>query len=155
MAINGNQRKKTGHVGRQLHFRDQLALDPTDCLKIAMSEALKESSLSREQVVDEVNRLAAIAGITSEGRAQKISVATLDKWVARSAKAHIIPTRYIPIFCQVTGSLLPIAALLPASAGAEIVSAEEATLLQWAKVEQERRKLQKQSRRLAQEAGIE
>ncbi|MCE5242892.1 MAG: hypothetical protein LLF99_06810 [Desulfobacteraceae bacterium] len=155
MAINGNYRKNSRHAGRQLHIRDQLALDPTDYLKIAMAESLKNCQRSREQVVDEINRLAVIAGITTEGKAQKISVAVLDKWVARSAHAHIIPTRYLPIFCQVTGSLLPLQALMPASFGAEIVSAEDAALLQWARVEQERRRLQKQSKHLAREAGIE
>jgi hypothetical protein len=43
--------------------RDQVGLDPTDLLDASMKEAVEESGLSLPQVVDEMNRLAAVAGI--------------------------------------------------------------------------------------------
>lgn len=151
--FNGGRTKKSGHVGIQLTLRDQVTLDPTDELKVSMQDALKGCSLSRDQVVDEMNRLAAIAGIATNGRAQKVTTAILDKWVARGATAHVIPVRYLRIFCQATESVLPLQAFLPR--GAEIVSGDDLACLRWAKAEIESRRRRKEARRLAQEVGIE
>ncbi|MHC1726538.1 MAG: hypothetical protein AB9866_11090 [Syntrophobacteraceae bacterium] len=149
--------KKFGHAGRQLTIRDYLSLDPSDALKIAMSEALKEASqtrnLSRAQVVDAMNALVVSAGIHHEGKKSAITEDMLNKWVARGSTNHQIPVKYIPAFCQATGSMLPIEALLPP--GAQIIDGEEVVCLKWAKVEIRRRELTKESRRLAQEVGIE
>lgn len=152
-GINGRGGKKSGHVGIQLTLRDQVNFDPTDELKVAMQEALRGCPLSREQVVDEMNRLAAIAGIATNGRAQRVTVAILDKWVARGASAHVIPVRYLRIFCHLTGSVLPLQAFLPR--GAEIVSGDDLACLRWAKAELELRAKRQEVKRLAQEVGIE
>lgn len=150
MSQKSNARKNFGHVGMQLTLRDQVSLDPTDLLKVAMSEALKGCPLSRAQVADDMNRLAATCG--ASGKGHKITEAMLDKWVARGA-SHIIPIKYLRIFCLVTGSTEPIAALLPP--GPEIIQPEDKALLSWAKAEMERRRLTRQAKKLAQEAGIE
>lgn len=145
--------RKFGHFGRQLTIRDYLSLDPTDQLKVAMSEALKNCEMSRAAVADAMNSLAASAGMRNEGPNGRITETILDKWVSRASRANQIPVRYIPIFCQATGSLLPIQAILPP--GAEVIGSEDSTLLKWAEVETRRRRLARESRRLAQEAGIE
>lgn len=147
MAINGNGREKSGQRYQQLSLRDQVRLDPTDLLKISMAEAIKDSGLSRAQVVDEMNRLAAVAGI-----GVRTTEAILDKWLARGSRNHIISVRDLPIFCQTVGSILPIRALLPV--GIEVVSGEEVGLLRWARAEAERKRATKAARRLAEEAGI-
>lgn len=150
MRSKGNATRKFGHVGVQLTLRDQVSLDPTELLKAAMHEALKRSPLSRAQVVEDMNRLAGASGLNGKG--PKITESMLDKWVARGS-AHIIPIKYLRIFCLVTQSFEPIAALLPP--GPEIIGPEDRALLIWARTETERRRLSRQARRLAQEAGIE
>jgi hypothetical protein len=125
-----------------------MRLDPTDLIKVSMQESIKESGLSRAQVVDEMNRLATIAGI-----ATRVTETMLDKWVARGSTGHMIPVRDLPIFCQVVGTYSPLEALLPP--GAEIVTGEDLKRLHWARAEVDRRKAAKQAKKLAQEAGIE
>jgi hypothetical protein len=148
MAVNGNAREKSGQRLVQLSLRDQVRLDPTDLLKVSMKEAIDRSGLSRPQVVDEMNRLSMIAGIPV-----RITEAILDKWLARGSSGHVIPVRQLPIFCQAVKSFAPLAALLPP--GAEIVTGDELRVLRWALAEAERRRVAKEVRKLAQEAGIQ
>jgi hypothetical protein len=144
--------KKFGHSPRQLTINECLALNPTDALKVAMNEAIKGSCLSREQIVDVMNRLAAAAGINHDGKNRHITPDILDKWCARGSIGHQIPVKYLPLFCQATGSLLPLEAL--ASPLAMVITGEDILLLKWAQIEKNRRSLTKESRRIAQEAGI-
>jgi hypothetical protein len=147
----GKAIKKSGQLAIQLSFRDVVNLDPTDQIKSAMQEALRGCNMSRAQVAEDMNRLAVRSGIKAEGRA--ITETILDKWTARSARAHLIPLRLLPIFCQVTGSLLPLQAMMPP--GSEVVSGEDLVCFKWAKVERDRRRLAREARKLAQEAGIQ
>ncbi len=153
MGINIKQVRKSGHVGIQMTLQDQLNLDPTDIIKVAMQEALKECPLSRSQVVDDMNQLAKIAGITTNGRTGIVTESVLDKWVARGAKAHVIPTRYIRIFNIVTGSDHVSQAV--SRPKAQVISEEDAKCLQWARAELEARQKRKEAKRLAQEVGAE
>ena len=137
---------KNSH-GRQLKIFEQPSLNPTSRVKAAMREAIKECPLSREQIVDEMNRLAGIEGVKV-----KISLALLDKWVAQSTP-HIIPWKLMPIFCRITENVLPLQALL-APLGATIVWDKDVRLLQWARAEIQRRALSKTARRLLEELGI-
>jgi hypothetical protein len=86
------------------------------------------------------------------GGGKLVTEAILDKWAARGARNHIIPLRLIPIFCRVTGSLLPLQALMPQ--GAELVSGPDLAYLKWARAEIEKRKITRETRRLAQEIGL-
>lgn len=153
MRCNGKGSKKSGHVGYQMTIGEQLNLDPTDLVKVAMQQALRECNLSRAQVVDDMNRLAELAGITTEGRSGKISEAILDKWIARGSKAHVIPTKYIRIFSIVTGSdYLTQAVARPQT---QVISQEDAKCLRWAQAELELRQKRKEAQRLAKEVGAE
>jgi hypothetical protein len=147
MAINGNGREKSRQLFHQLSLKDQVRLDPTDFLKVAMAEAIKQSELSRPEIVDEMNRLASIAGI-----AVRTTEAMLDKWLARGCRGHLISVRDLPIFCQSIGSIAPLMALLPT--GTEMVAGEDLKLLHWARAEMARRKASRQAKKLAEEAGI-
>ncbi|WP_456370846.1 hypothetical protein [Thermodesulfatator atlanticus] len=153
VPFNSKEAKKTDQH-KQLGLWDRPCLDPTHRIKLAMKEALRNTSLSREQVVDEMNRLAAAEGLTTNGRSQKVTLALLDKWLAPGATQHIIPLKLLPIFCTVTGSVAPLQALA-APLSAWVISAEEEKLLEWARLEVERRRLRKRARQLAQEVGIE
>jgi len=149
---NGNDAANYGHP-RQPLLWDKPELDPTSRVKAAMREALDASGLSRTKVVADMNALASREGMTCGGRSQKVTEDLLNKWCAPGAIAHVIPIRYLPIFCRVTRSLLPIVALaIPA--GGLAISCEDQKLLEWARLEVAKRRIGKDARRLAQEVGI-
>lgn len=118
-----------------------------------MREAIRLSGISREKVVNDMNDLAGEAGLTTNGRGEKVTLAVLEKWVAPSADGHRVPIHYLSIFCLVTRSFLPLEALA-AAVGGHVVGSEDLKLLEWAKIETTRRKLGRDARRLAQEVGI-
>jgi hypothetical protein len=150
--VNGKTIDNFGHPEQLNLFRD-VQLDPAAAIKLALREALKNCPLSREQVVDEMNRLADGAGFSVPP--SKTTLAVLDKWAAAGANAHLIPLKLVPIFCRATGSTLPLAALSAFTPGARIISADDYALLEWAKLERTSRQVRKQARRLAADAGVE
>ena len=129
-------------------------MNPVPRLKAAMREALKGCGLSREQVVDRMNELASLEGLTTGGRSKKVTLPLLDKWVAEGAPEHVIPLKFLPVFCEAVGSFAPLQ-VLAGCLGLTIIGPEEAKLLEWARLEVERRRLRKRARQLAQEVGIE
>jgi len=137
----------------QLELWSRPDIDPTIRLKAAMREALRISGLSREKVVHDINDLAGETGLTTNGRGAKITLDVLEKWVAASADAHRVPIHYLPVFCLVTRSFLPLE-VLAASVGCHVIGVEDMKLLEWARIETTRRKLGRDARRLAQEVGI-
>ena len=150
---NGKTITGFGRTPQQPLLWDRPDIDPTNRLKAAMREAIDASGLSRTKVVADMNALASIEGMTCGGRCQKVTEDLLNKWCAPSAIAHIIPLRYLPVFCRVTRSMLPLLALaIPA--GGFVISCEDQKLLEWARLEVAKRKIGKDARRLAQEVGI-
>jgi hypothetical protein len=154
-GFNRKMKAKFGHVGVQLTVRDSLVVDPGPHLKAAMNEAVKSCSLSRSQIVDDMNRRALICGIRCNGKSQKVTEAILDKWLAPGSDGHHIPLRLLHLFCQAVGSNLPLEVYARAFCGVRVVSEEEYKILEWAKAEIDIRKARKRSRRIAQEVGIE
>jgi len=136
-----------------LSFQLKRTLNPVPKLKAAMRQALKRSSLSREQIVEEMNKMAGREGLTTGGRAQKISLALLEKWVAASATNQVIPLKYLPIFCQVVEDITPLM-VLAKCLGYEVIGEEDQKLLLWAKMEREKRRAAKKAKKLAEELGI-
>lgn len=154
MPVNGNRNNKSGQ-GFQMNLWDQLAMDAGPMIKVSMNEAIKRSSMSREELVDDMNRIALAAGITCNGRSQKVTSAILDKWMAPGAAAHQIPLRLLPVFCSAVGSNLPLEAFSRCFAGTRVIGEEEYKILEWARLEIASRQSKKRARRLAQEVGIE
>jgi hypothetical protein len=152
-SINGNGGADFIPAPKQLQLWDQPGIDPTMRLKAAMREALHVCVLSREKVVSDMNALALIEGMTCGGKGQKVTEALLDKWCAAGSTAYIIPARFIPLFCKVVGSALPLKALA-GPVGAEVITAEDLRLLSWARVELARRRLERDALKLAREVGI-
>lgn len=152
-SINGPEPVNLGSDPKQLQLWDSPPLNPVHRLKTAMRNALKECPLSRARVISDMNELAERDGLTCGGRTQKVTEDTLDKWVAAGAVEHLIPLKYIPIFCMVTSSSLPLRALA-SSVGLEVIGPEDRKLLEWARTEARRRHLTKEARRLALEVGL-
>ena len=145
--------KSPGNIGpyKQLGLFDNPSSDPGPAIKAAMNESIRSCSLSREQIVDSMNKLAVIAGITCNGRSKQITVALLDKWVAPSATGYFIPLRLLPVFCRAVNSNLALQAFATFFDGIKIIATAEFKTLEWAKAEIGARRYRKQASRLAQE----
>ena len=70
-------------------------------LRSSLSSAIKACPLSRHQIAGEMSHLSGEA-ITKE---------QIDSWTAESKVDRHIPAEYLPAFCQVTGSNLPLGVL--------------------------------------------
>ncbi len=140
-------------MSEQAEFNfQQKSLNPGPRFKEALRQAVRNSGLSREQVVDDINTLARLEGITTNGNAKKLSTAMLDKWLSQSPD-YEIPLKLVPIFCSVTNSIDPLVALA-APIDARVVNREDHQLLQWAKGEVKRRALVKRQKKLESEIGL-
>lgn len=121
------------------------SVDIVPRLKAAMVHGLAESRLSREQVVERMNRLLAEAGVNVA-----ITKASLDKWVSLSSPGHLIPLRLLPAFCQVVETTAPLA-VLAAPLGAVIAGPREQRLMELGRAQL----LAKQARKTRQRALLE
>jgi hypothetical protein len=132
---------------RQMSLWDSPSLDATARVKSAMREALKACPKSREMVTDEMNALAAREGLVDEGRSP-VTLALLDKWVA-AGSPNRVPYHLLVVFCEVTNSLLPIQAMA-SPLGCHVITGEDLDLLEWARVQMEKRRLQARSKQIEQ-----
>ncbi|MCF8719253.1 hypothetical protein [Nitrospina gracilis] len=130
----------------QMTLFDGKSLNPIPQIKEAMRWALYESKLSRAQVADAMNELCRIHGVVMNSRSKLISVDMLEKWCALSAE-HVIPLKFVPIFCEATKSIYLLSALA-GSLDAKVINPEETKLLEWAKVDRKRKQLVKEQRKL-------
>jgi len=130
----------------QLNLFNRTSLNPVSRVKEAMRQAIKSSELSREQVVDRMNELARVEGITTGRRAKAISIDTMEKWLSHSAE-HLIPWKLLPIFCHVVNSISPFKPLL-AALGASVIDKKEWLMLEWAKAEKEKRAIRRKQKLL-------
>lgn len=129
--------------------------DPVPAVKLAMGEALKGCPLSREQVVEDMNRLALIRG-WAHGKRPFITPALLDKYVALGATAYVIGQRALNLFCEAVGSLLPLEAYVKTFRGVEgLLDREKRLKVEWVDDEITARQAKKRNRRRAPELGIE
>ena len=151
--INSKSAEVIGR-GKQLPLFEKMISDPGPHLKAAMKETIQASTRSREQIVDEMNRLASIAGITCNGKNQKVTATLLDKWVAPGSMAYMIPIRLLPFFCAAAGSFHALVVFATFFAGARVVGEEDLKKLRWAEAEISARKEKKLARRLAEEVGL-
>ncbi len=124
--------------------------NPTPALKIAMQEAFKAAPLSKEQLAEDINKLAHLAGMRA-----RASKAMLEKWLAPGAEGYVIPLSLLPLFCQAVGSNYPLEVYGKAFPGSRVVKEEDWDLLQWARTERAARQARRQARRLAPKVGME
>lgn len=119
---------------QQLDLFHARSLNPTYEIKRAIRLGLSRTHLSRDQVVDEMNRIA-----IQEGLRKSVSKASLDNWAKDSDPERLPSTVWLTIFCKVIGDVSPIAAMLR-PLGADIIDGGDQRLLGWAKAELEKRK---------------
>lgn len=137
---------------QQMDLFNRASLNPVPRMKEAMREAIKESGLSRDQVVDRMNELARAEGIPTGGRTKKLSIDMLEKWLSESAE-HLIPWKLLPIFCYVVNSISPFKPLL-APLGAKVIDQKEELLLEWAKGENQKKAINKKQKLLIEQITL-
>lgn len=120
----------------------------TPRLKAAMREALRKSTLSRDQIVDKMKAIASHEGLNG-GRGSTITVANLDAWVSET-KPNLIPITLLPLFCHITQDIEPMRVMI-APLGGEIVDPKEKQLLEWAKIEMQAKQLAKRRKKVLSE----
>lgn len=84
-------------------------------VKAAMQRAISETrpALSREQVLDRMNRLAGDAGVKlTMGNSRKLALPTLEKWLNPGEREHLPSILALHVFCLAVGSLDPFAFLI-------------------------------------------
>ena len=89
---------------RQLSLFDQPTLNITKGIKDAMAADIRDSNLSREQIVDRMNTLAERYGVClSHGNSKQLTMEIFEKWLNPSELARLIPLKALPVFCAAVG----------------------------------------------------
>lgn len=142
----------TGKAGSQKQRRlwEDLVVNPLPAVKLALHEAASGSPLSREELVDDMNRLAHLAGMRL-----RVSKAMLDKWLNPGTEDYPPNVAAMYLFCQASGDNRPLAVFVRAFPGAHLVDEAEYQLLMWAKAERTVRQAKRQARQLAPKAGVD
>jgi hypothetical protein len=136
--------------GTQRRLWDDLVVNPLPAVKLVMNEVMKGLPVSREQLAEDMNRLAVAAGL-----GLKVSKAVLDKWLNPAANGYQPTLAGLLLFCLGTGDMQPLAVYVKAFSGVRLVSDHDYQLLQWAKAERAARQAKRQARQLAPKAGVE
>jgi hypothetical protein len=124
----------------QLDLFHQISLNTTYETKRAMRLAVLKSHLSREEIVDQINKVA-----VQEGMRTTISKATLDNWLKDSDQGRMPSPAWLTIFCYVLQDARPIGAMLN-PLGYIALGGDTQKLLAWAEAEIGRRKASKKAR---------
>ncbi|WP_027181635.1 hypothetical protein [Oleidesulfovibrio alaskensis] len=121
-------------------------------IKSAMNEACKHfcsrNRVSREEVVDRMNALALQAGVRlTGGNAKQLSDQILAKWLSPSSPEHMPSHRALAVFCDVVGSLEPLA-VQAAVHGGTVIDESQRLRLEQAEVEDQIKALQRRKKQL-------
>lgn len=102
-------------------------------IKELLDMSANKSGLSREDIVDEMNKMAGRFGVSlkSGDNGDTLSKATLDKWLSQDEKTRSMPIHALAIFCSVVGDTSVIEALLKPM-GFSIIGSVERKKLAWA-----------------------
>lgn len=129
-------------------YSDDFDLDIQAELRGSLATACKiakRSGLTRERIVDEMNRL-------MPDLDKKITKRKLDAWLATSKEDHEFPARFIPAFCAATRCHLPLQTLAN-TINLELADQRELLAQQYGELEIQRAKLARQSLKLKQQIG--
>ena len=129
----------------QMSFFESISLNCTYEIKRQLRMALSGSTFSRDEVADEINKIA-----VREGMRKQISKQTLDNWMKNSDSDRLPSLPWLTIFCSVLNTVGPIAAMIR-PLGADIIDETDARLLAWARAEREKRRANKKAK-LAEQA---
>lgn len=115
------------------------SLDVSDEFRKALTEAIKKSKYSREQIVTLIEMLTN----------QSISKHMLDQ-ATSSKNGYRFPAEVLHAFCYITGSLEPIKILLK-TIGCEVIEPEERKELELMKLIREKERIEKEIEKIKKE----
>jgi hypothetical protein len=117
----------------QLSLFERPTLNIAKPVKEAMSSDVLKSGLSREQVVDRMNELAASYGVDlSNGNSRKLTLEIFEKWISPNNTARQMPLKAVSIFCAAVGGCA-VLDVIARPIGSRVIGDQEQKLLSWAK----------------------
>lgn len=118
----------------------------------AMNEAAKASPYSRDEIVDRMNKLAAMAGVRlTQGNVKKIKKDTLEKWL--NPASEVVPgIRAVEVFMQAVGTTLPLERW-GEEHGLQLLDGEEQLAYEYGKTKIAQKELSATERAILQQLG--
>lgn len=139
---------------QQLSLFDQPTLNIDRDLHEHLNLSAKKCGLSRDQIVDDMNRLADKYGIRLvKGNGNGLSKETLEKWLNPNDTTHPMPIRALPVFCAVVGGHEPLD-VMARPLGYQVIGEEEQKLLKWARAYQQKRHALREMRQIENELEV-
>ena len=136
---------------KQLDLFSRYSLNINHEVKEAMSASAKDSGLSREDILERMNRLAAKSGVRLlRGNGSGLTMATFEKWLNAQAAEHYPPFNSLVIFCAAINDYGPIKAMTK-PLGIKLIEEEDIKLLMWAKEYHQIKTARKRIRKLQEE----
>lgn len=131
---------------QQSLFELPTSLNIDKSVKEALFRSAKNSGLSREEIVDRMNRLAARFGV-SLVTGKPLSLEVLEKWLSPNDLSRFMPVRAIPIFCKAVNDKSVLHEIV-SPLGYEIIGEDDKKLLAWARAYQKMQKAKAELKRL-------
>lgn len=116
----------------QLNLFNQPTLNVAKPIKDAMNNDVRDSGLSREQIVDRMNELANRFGIClNRGNSKRLTIEVFEKWLNPSDLSRQMPLKALPVFCAAVETCSTIDALTR-PLGLRVIGDRDQKLLAWA-----------------------
>lgn len=78
-------------------------------LKSTMRTCLDDTGLSREQVLDRMNKIAQAAGVRlTAGNSKSLGMATFEKWLNPADRDHLPGILALNVFCRAVDNVAPL-----------------------------------------------
>ncbi|WP_027192850.1 hypothetical protein [Megalodesulfovibrio gigas] len=135
---------------RQLSLFENQLPDVEPLLKAAMHRAAKRCGLSREQIVDKMNEIAAIGGYRLNRNARALTLDVFEKWLNPAERDYVPGHNAVHAFVLAVNDPEPLR-VTSGLHGYELVGGEDLKILRAAKIDREIKNLKRQKRRLEQE----
>ena len=136
---------------RQLSLFDDPSQELTMLMvrtKSAMNQCAAQCGLSRDQIVDRMNNIAAKSGVTlTRGNAKSVKVTTLEKWLNPTNTDHLPSLIAVNVFCLTVNNIAPLSAMLSLH-GCGVMTPEDKKLRDYAEAIIEERDARKRKKQL-------
>ena len=135
---------------RQCSLLELPELNPDADIAVSMDRIVQASGLSRAEAVDRLNAAARRYGVRlASGSARELGLATFEKWLNPREADYVPSVRALNLFCHVFGVMEPLDLLVRSHGnGWRIIGGEDVRLLEWARTEQEIKRLRARKRKI-------
>jgi len=137
-------------TARRRSLLDLPSLNVDADIAASMARIVEASGLSRATAVDRLNEAARRYGVRlCGGNAEALTLATLEKWLNPNEPKNVPSMRALNLFCHVFQATEPLDLLARSHGlGWRVINGEDARLLEWARTEQEIRRLRARKRKI-------